>query len=110
MVHHTVQAAVQNASRGVSTLLLIATSLAIAAWFVAARRRGWAWFYATAIPIVFAALTAVGLAVGVNPVAPAFLATPWIWVAALAVHQYRLAATRSEDVSIGEMRSAPVAG
>ncbi len=111
MVHHTVQATVQNASRGVSTLLLIATSVVIAGWFAAKGRRGWAWFYGTAIPTVFVALTAVGFAVGVNPVAPAFLATPWIWVTALAVHLYRLAATRSDDVPAGhEMRSAPVAG
>lgn len=111
MVHHTVQAVVQNASRGISTLLLIATSLVIAGWFAAERRRGWAWFYGTAIPMVFMALTAVGFAVGVNPVAPAFLATPWIWVTALAVHLYRLAATRSDDVPAGqEVRSAPVAG
>ncbi len=61
--------------------------------------------------MVFMALTAVGFAVGVNPVAPAFLATPWIWVTALAVHLYRLAATRSDDVPARqEMRSAPVAG
>jgi hypothetical protein len=111
MVHHTMQAAVQNASRSVSTLLLIATSLAFAGWFAAEGRRGWAWFYGTAIPIVFLVLTAVGFAAGVNPVAPAFLATPWIWVTALAVHQYRLAATRSDDVPVGEeMRSAPAAG
>jgi len=111
MVQHTVQAAVQNASRSVSTLLLIATSLVIAGWFAAEGRRGWAWFYGTAIPIVFMALTAVGFAVGVNPVAPAFLATPWIWVTALAVHLYRLAATRSDDVPARhEMRSVPVAG
>jgi len=111
LVHHTVQAAVQDASRSVSTLLLIATSLVIAGWFAAEGRRGWAWFYGTAIPVVFMALTAVGFAIGVNPVAPAFLATPWIWVTALAVHQYRLAATRSDDAPVGqEMRSAPVAG
>jgi hypothetical protein len=98
MVHRTVQASVQNASRGTSTLLLIATSLVIARCFASQVRRGWAWFYGAAIPIVFMALTAVGFAVGINPVAPAFLATPWIWVTALAVHQYRLAATRSDDV------------
>ena len=93
-VHHTVQAAIQNASRGVSTLLLIATSLVIAGWFAAEGRRGWAWFCGTAIPMVFMALSAVGFAVGVNPVAPAFLATPWIWVTALAVHLYRREAER----------------
>jgi catechol 2,3-dioxygenase-like lactoylglutathione lyase family enzyme len=94
MVEKTWQGAVQNASRGASSLLLVAASLAIARWFVAEGRRGWAWFYATAIPLVFAALTAVGFAIGGNPVAVAFLMTPWIWVTALAVHLHRLAATR----------------
>jgi hypothetical protein len=46
---------VQNASRGVSTLLLIATSLVIAGWFAAGGRRSWAWFHGTAIPVVFMA-------------------------------------------------------
>ncbi len=111
MVHHTVQAAVQNGSRSVSTLLLIATSLVIARWFAGEGRRGWAWFYGTVIPTVFVALAAVGFAAGVNPAAPAFLATPWIWVTALAVHLYRRVATRRDDVPAGqEMRNAPVAG
>ncbi len=111
MVHHTVQAAVQNASRSVSTLLLIATSLVIAGRFAGEGRRRWAWFYGTAIPIVFTALTAAGFAIGVNPVAPAFLATPWIWVTALAVHLYRVAAARSDEVPARQqMRSVRVAG
>jgi hypothetical protein len=111
MVHHTVEAAVQNASRSVSTLLLIATSLVIAAWFAAEGRRGWATFYGAAIPMVFVVLSAVGFIIGVNPVAPAFLATPWIWVTALAVHMSRRAATRSDDVPAGQkLRTVPVAG
>ena len=110
MVQRTWQGAVQNASRGVSTLLLIATSLVFAGWFAAEGRRGWAWFYGTAIPMVFMALTAVGFAIGGNPSALAFLATPWIWVTALALHLSRLAATRSDDVPAGQgMRSTPVA-
>jgi hypothetical protein len=110
MVHTTWQGVVQNASRSASSLLLIATSLVIAGWFAAEGRRGWAWFYGTAIPMVFVALTAVGFAIGVNPVAPAFLATPWIWVTALAVHLYRRAAERSNDVPAGRgTRSTPVA-
>lgn len=92
MVQTTWQGAVQNASRGASSLLLIATSLVIARWFVAAGQRGWGWFYGAAIPVVFVALTALGFAIGINPAAPAFLATPWIWVTALAVHLYRRAA------------------
>lgn len=50
--------------------------------------RGWAWLYGAGIPLVFAALMAVGFAIGINPAAPAFLATPWVWVTALAVHLY----------------------
>ena len=98
MVHATWQGAVQNASRGASSLLLIAASLVIAGRFAAEGRRGWAWFYGAAIPTVFVALSAVGLAVGGNPVALAFLMTPWIWVTALAVRLYRLEATRRDDV------------
>ena len=111
MVQRTWQGAVQNASRSVSSLVLIAASLVIARWFAAEGRRGWAWFYAAAIPVVFAALVGVGAAIGINPAAPAFLATPWIWVTALAVHLYRLAAERRDDVPAGQgTRSMPVAG
>lgn len=110
MAQTTWQGAVQNASRGVSSLLLVAASLAIAAWFAAEGRRGWAWFYGAAIPMVFAALTAVGFAIGGNPVAPAFLATPWIWVTALAVHLYRRAAKPRHDVPAGQRtRRTPLA-
>jgi hypothetical protein len=107
-VQTTVQGAVQNASRSVSSLFLIATCVMVARWFAAEGRRSWAWFYGAAIPVAFAALMAVGFAVGINPVAPAFLATPWIWVTALAIHMYRLAAERSDDVPAGpRTRSAP---
>jgi hypothetical protein len=97
MVHRSWQGAVQNASRGASSLLLVATSLVFAGWFAAAGRRGWAWLYAAAIPTVFVSLTAVGRAIGGNPAALAFLATPWIWVTALAVHLYRLDLGRSHE-------------
>jgi hypothetical membrane protein len=111
MVHTTWHGAVQEASRSASTLLLIATSLVFAGWFAAQERRGWAWFYGVAIPAVFTALTAVGFAIGVNPVAPAFLATPWIWVTALAVHLYRRESQRRQDVPAGQgTRSALVTG
>jgi hypothetical protein len=110
MVHATWQGAVQNASRGASSLLLIATSLVIAGRFAADGRRAWAWFYGTAIPMVFAALMVVGLAIGGDPAALAFLATPWIWVTALAVHLYRREAKQSSDVPAGQgMRSARIA-
>jgi hypothetical protein len=61
--------------------------------------------------MVFAALTLVGLAIGGNPVAVAFLATPWIWVTALAVHLYRREAERRSDVPAAQgMRPTAVAG
>ena len=93
MVQTTWQGAAQNASRGASTLLLIATSVVIARHFAATGRRGWAWFYGlygAAVPVVFAALIAVNSAVGGYPyaIAVVFLVTPWIWVTILAVHLY----------------------
>jgi hypothetical protein len=110
MLQTTWQGVVQNATRGVSSLLLIATSLLIASWFAAEGRRRLAWFYCAAIPVAFVALAAFGAAIGINPAAPAFLATPWVWVTALAVHLYRRAATRRDDVPAGHgTRSAPVA-
>lgn len=93
-VRTTWQGAVQNASRGVGTLVLLAASAAVAGWFAAQRRRGWAWTYLTAIPVGFAALTAVGLVIGGNPTALAFLVTPWAWITALAVHLLRGGAVR----------------
>lgn len=97
MVQKTWHGAVQNASRGVSTLLLIATSVTIARWFAGEGQRGWAWLYGAAIPVVFAALVVVGFALGINPAAPAFLATPWVWVTTLAVHLHRRAETQRTD-------------
>src|SRR5262245_44002848 len=90
MAQHTWHGAVQNASRSVSTLFLIAASGVFAARFAAEGRRGMAWFFGSAIPAVFAVLTAVGFAVGFNGAGLAFLVTPWIWVTALAVYLYRL--------------------
>jgi hypothetical protein len=110
MVQTSWQGAVQNASRGAGSLVLIAASLMIAGWFAAEGHRGWAWFYGAGIPAVFVPLTAVGIAIGGSPVALAFLATPWIWVTALAVHLYRRAAMRSDDVPAGQgTRRGPVA-
>jgi Protein of unknown function (DUF998) len=111
MVRTTWQGAVQNASRGAGSLVLIAASLVIAGWFAAEGRRGWAWFYGAALPMVFVALTAVGFAIGGNPTALAFLVTPWTWVTALAVHLYRGEAQRRDDVPAGQgTRSTPIAG
>src|SRR4029077_4551492 len=110
MVQKTWHGVLQNASRSASSLLLIAASLVIAGWFAAEGRRGWAWFYGAAIPVVFVALTAVGLAIGGNPSALAFLATPWIWVTALAVHLYRREAKRRNDAPAGQgTKRTPVA-
>jgi hypothetical protein len=113
MVHTTWQGAVQNASRGASTLFLIAANLVTAMWFAAEGRRGWAAFYAAAFPVVLAVLTGVGFVViGDNSAfALAILATPWIVVTALAIHLYLREAKRRKDIpaSLG-MRSGPVAG
>lgn len=83
--------AIMTASRGASTLALVAASLLIAGWFAAAGRRGWAWFHGATIPVAFVALTAAGLAIGGGAAALAFLVTPWLWVTALAVHLHRRA-------------------
>jgi len=98
MAQHTWQGVVQNASRGVSTLLLFATAGVIVARFVAEERRRLAELYAILIPLAFAALTVVGMAIGGNPTALAFLATPWIWVTALAVHLYRHESHQRSDL------------
>ena len=108
MVHVTWQGAAQNASRSASSFLLVATSLVIAGRFASENRRAWAWFYGAAIPAVFASLTVVGLAIGGNPAALAFLMTPWAWVTALAVNLYRHEAKRRDTVPASEaLRSAP---
>lgn len=62
--------------------------MVIAAWFAAAGRQGWAWFYADSVPTTFAALTGVGLMIGGNALALPFLMTPWIFVTALAAHLF----------------------
>ena len=110
MVHKTWQGVAQNASRGISTLLLIATSVVFARRLAAEGRRAWAWLCGFSVPILFAALAAVGLAVGTNP-GVAFLATPWIWVTTLALHLYRRDAQGRSDVPAGHgTRRTPVAG
>ena len=113
MVHTTWHGAVQNASRGASTILLISASLVIATWFAAEGRRGWAWFYGTAFPVVLAALTAVGyLALGhySSAFALAILATPWILVTAMAIHLYRREANRDVRSAGQRTRNRLVAG
>lgn len=103
MVHTTWHGAVQNASRGASTLFLIAANLVIAMWFAAEGRRGWAWFYGAAFPVVLAALTAVGFAVigDYSAFALAILATPWILVTALAIYLYQREAKRRNNIPAG---------
>jgi hypothetical protein len=113
MVHTTWHGALQNASRGASTLLLIAANLVIALWFAAEGRRGWAWFYGAGFPVVLAALTAVGFAASgdSSAFALAILATPWILVTALAIHLYQREANRRNDFPAGlGARTRPVAG
>ncbi len=88
--HVTLQGMVQNASRGVSSLLLVAASLTIATWFAARGQTREAWVHRLALPATFAMLTVAGTTIGGNPSAIAFLATPWIWVTFLALQLSRL--------------------
>lgn len=106
MVQTSWQGITQNASRGVSTLFLVSASGVIAAWFAAEGSRSWAWFYAAAIPTVFAALGFVGFAIGINPAALAFLATPWIWMTTLAVHLFRRGSPTQSSSASTHSRSA----
>jgi hypothetical protein len=104
MVHTTWHGALQNASRGASTLVLIATNLVIATWFASEGHRGWAWFYGAAFPVVLAALTAVAFVAIRHPrsaFALAILATPWVLVTALAIHLYQREAKRRNDIPAG---------
>ena len=113
LVYTTWHGAVQNASRGASTILLISASLVIATWLAAEGRRGWAWFYGTAFPVVLAALTAVGfVAIGhyYSASALAILATPWILVTAMAIHLYRREANRRTFGEGQRTRNRLVAG
>jgi uncharacterized protein DUF998 len=105
MVQHTWHGAVQNASRSASTLFLLAASGVFAARFAAEGRRGVAWFFGAAIPAVFAALTAVGLAIGFNGAGLAFLVTPWIWVTALAVYLVQAPKEASPGWTISKLLS-----
>ena len=109
MVQRTWHGVVQNASRSVSTLFLLAASVVFARWFAAQGSRGWAWFYGLAIPVAFAVLTAVGLALGFNGAGLAFLMTPGIWVTALALHLYRHEAGRMHGVPTASIRSTLLA-
>jgi hypothetical protein len=110
MVHTTWRGTVQNASRGISTLSLIAANLAIAMWFAADGRRNWALFYGAGFPVVLAALTAVGFVAIRNrsAFAVAILATPWILVTALAVHLYQRDANQGNDIPAGLAMRRPV--
>jgi hypothetical protein len=99
LAQKTWQGMIQNGSRGVSTLFLLSASVLFARWAAGEGRRAWAWFFGGGIPAVFAALTVVGLAIGGNPTALAFLMTPWIWVTALAVDMRRRDSQRRSDVA-----------
>jgi hypothetical protein len=107
VVGTTWQGAVQNASRGASTVLLVATAVVMAIQAAASGQRNWAWFhvlYGAAVPVVFAGLIGVNSAVGGYPYALAvvFLVAPWIWVTALAGQVIgREPARRPRSASIG---------
>ncbi|GAA5085810.1 DUF998 domain-containing protein [Nocardia iowensis] len=85
---------VNAASRGVSSLLLIAASLLIARWFTSRGRRNWTWFSWAAVPMslgAFALLVVVGADTSTTYVAflvPGILM--WVWVTAVAAYLYRL--------------------
>jgi Protein of unknown function (DUF998) len=104
MVHTTWHGEVQNASRAASSILLIATNLAIAMWFAAQGRRRWAWFYGTAFPVVLAALTAVGYVArgDRSAFALAIVSTPWIVVTTLGVHLHRYEAKQRKELPAAE--------
>jgi hypothetical protein len=106
LVETTLEGKIQNASRGVSTLLLLATSGVLAGRLASQGRRGWAVFFGAGIPVVFLVLAAVGRVLGTNPAAPAFLMTPWVWVTALAFYLYRLEARRRQTPSSEIVASA----
>jgi hypothetical protein len=104
MVHTTWHGAVMNASRGASTVSLIAANLLIAMWFAGQGRRGWAWFYGAGFPLILAALTGAGFVITGNrsAFALAILKTPWILVTTLALHLYLREAKRSKEVRASE--------
>lgn len=89
MVHTTLQGTIQNASRSVSTLFLVAMSLAFARWFADQGRKGLAIAALVAIPAIFAGIAVIGLVIGVKTGGLAYLMTPWIYVTALATYLYR---------------------
>lgn len=79
------------AARGSGYAVLIAASLAIAAWFATSGRRAWAWFSGAAIPVVFIAFTIATSvdAFTTNLVFLVPLALTWTWIAALAIYLYQ---------------------
>lgn len=89
MVHTTLQGTIQNASRSVSTLFLVAMSLLFARWFADQGRKALAIVAVTAIPVIFVGIVAVGFVIGVKTGGLAYLMTPWIYVTALASYLYR---------------------
>lgn len=85
----TLQGQIQNASRSVSTLFLFAMSFSVATWAWTQGRKTQAVIAATAVPIIFAAVVATGLAIGLKTGGLAYLVTPWAWVTGLALYLYR---------------------
>jgi Protein of unknown function (DUF998) len=88
MVVATLQSQIQNASRSVSTLLLFALSIAVAVALWTEGRKTQAILAAAAVPVIFSAIVATGLAIGTKTVGVAYLATPWVWTTGLALYLF----------------------
>lgn len=84
MVQTTLAGWLQNLSRGVSTLILLVASVLLSSWFFGQGQRRWGWITVLLVPVTFAGLSMFGAMLGGNPVALAFLATPWIWLTTIA--------------------------
>lgn len=101
----------QLASRGVSSVALIAASLVIARWFTAQGLRNWAWFSWAAVPISLGAHTLLRVAGADTSTKYLAFIVPgtlmWVWVAALAVHLYRRG--ERQDAAPGPVRQGTLA-
>jgi hypothetical protein len=85
MAHATLEGMIQNASRSVSTLFLVATCIVLAMRIGISGRRLAAIMTALSFPLVFAAIAAIGPIIGFATLGLAFLMTPWILTTACAL-------------------------
>jgi uncharacterized protein DUF998 len=87
---------INAASRGTSSLFLIAASLVIARWLTVRGLRNWAWFTLAAVPLPLAAFALIAAAGTDTSTMYLLFLVPgiltWVWVTALALHLYRPAA------------------